>query len=136
LRHALVSLLLVLAVAGCGAAGELTESGLRKQAEAVQSTAAEGALLAGDVARDRTTEPFARIHSGELVGQAKSAGTSLRAVEAPTALQADRKRAVAVAADVQRALDRLHEAPTDQLLARRIERQLERDAQRAAELAG
>ena len=102
----------------------------------MQSAAAEGALLAGDVARRRTTEPFARVHSGVLVEQAKSAGKSLRVATAPARLEADRRRAAAVAADVETALDRLHAEPTDRALARRIERELRRDADRAGELAG
>jgi hypothetical protein len=128
--------LLLVAAAGCGASSTLTEDGLRKHAETVQSAAAEGALLAGDVARDRTTEPFARIHSGELADQATSAANSLAVATAPPGLDPDRRRAVATATRVSDALEQLHDRPTDERLARRVQRQLERDAETAGELAG
>jgi hypothetical protein len=127
---------LLIAVAGCGGSSALTESELHKEAETVQSTAAEGALLAGDVARDRSTAPFARIHSGELADQAKSAATALESATAPRTLDVDRKRAAVTALSVQRALERLADSPTDRAVARRVERELGRDARTAARLAG
>lgn len=107
----------------------LTAKSLQQQADAAKSAAAEGALLADEVARDRTTEPFARIHSGELAGQAKAAAESLTKAQAPAALEAERKEAAAAARSTFAALDRLHRAPDDQAVARRVETELRRLAQ-------
>jgi hypothetical protein len=64
---------LVLVAVGCGWSNTLTAKSLQQHADTAKSAAAEGALLADEIARDRTTEPFARIHSGELAKQARSA---------------------------------------------------------------
>jgi hypothetical protein len=125
----------VLAAAGCGSPATLTEHSLRKEAEKVQSSAAEGALLAADVARGRTTEPFARIHSGELAEQAKTAANVLRKARAP-GIEADRRRAAATAAQVEQSLEQLHSAPTDRGLARQLQHALVREAAAAGKLAG
>jgi hypothetical protein len=92
-------------------------------------------MLAAQVARGRTTEPFARIHSGELAKQAKSTGKVLREARAP-GVDADRKRAAAMAGKVEDALERLHAAPTDRGLARTLQRELENEAANAGKLAG
>jgi hypothetical protein len=106
-------LVLLLVAAGCGG------STVQKEVEAVDSVAAEGALLASDIARDRTTEPFARVHSGVLSEQADAAAKSLASRSAPPGA---RTRADAVAV----ALRRLHAHPTDRALAARLEQELER----------
>lgn len=92
---------------------------MQQDVEAVHSAAAEGALLASDIARDRTTEPFARVHSGVLSDQADTAARALAVESAPPGA---RVRAEHVA----RALRRLHARPTDRVLAARVERELER----------
>jgi len=125
----------VLTAAGCGGSATLTEHSLRKEAEKVQSSAAEGALLAADVARGRTTEPFARIHSGKLAEQAKRVANVLRTAKAP-GLEADRRRAADTAAEVEQSLEQLHSAPTDRVLAGRLQHALVREAAAAGKLAG
>jgi hypothetical protein len=117
---------LLLAIGGCGGSSTLTEKVLQKQDEMVHSAAAEGELLASDVARDRTTEPFARIHSGELAEQAKAVAKKVREAEAAPGLERERRQVLTRAARVERALDQLHAAPADQELARRVEAELGR----------
>jgi hypothetical protein len=68
---------LLVALSGCGGSSTLTAKTLRKQDDAVHSAAAEGELVATDVARDRTTGPFARIHSGDLAEQVKAVAEKL-----------------------------------------------------------
>ena len=85
----------------------------------MDSVAAEGALLASDIARDRTTEPFARIHSGVLSEQADAATKALAGESAPLGSRVRAER-------VARALRRLHADPTDRVLAARVERELQR----------
>ncbi|HKY12232.1 MAG TPA: hypothetical protein VJL85_02710 [Gaiellaceae bacterium] len=124
-RRPLLCLCLALAAAGCGGSTTLTEHGLSKEADTIQSTAAEGALLAGEVARGRTTEPFARVHSGELAEQAKSVAANLRRARAP-GLEPKRREALGRALRIEQALVRLHSAATDRRSAARIARELER----------
>jgi hypothetical protein len=117
---------LLLAIGGCGGSSTLTEKTLQKQDETVHSAAAEGELLASDVARDRTTEPFARVHSGDLADQAKAVAKKMRETEAPPGLERERRQVLVRATRVERALEQLHAAPTDQELARRVEAELGR----------
>jgi hypothetical protein len=121
-----LGLLTALLLTGCAGSGSLTAKQLQKEQEAVHSTAAEGALLAGQVAEDRTTEPFARVHSGKLAEQAKSAASSLEQASAPPRLEPARRRAARRASEVQSALEELHDAPDDPAVGRRVQRRLER----------
>jgi hypothetical protein len=120
-----VPLVCVVLAAGCGGSGGLTQEELQKEAETVQSAAAEGALLASDVARDRTTEPFARIHSGVLAEQVKPATQALTHDHATGGLEAQRKQAAGKAKAVFDALEELHASPGDRAVARRVLRELE-----------
>jgi hypothetical protein len=117
-------LLLVLLAAGCGGSSTLTAKSLKQQADTAKSAAAEGALLASDVARERTTEPFAQIHSEKLAEQAKSAANSLTSAKAPASLEQERRQAAAAARSTAAALEELHESPDDRAVARRVERRL------------
>ena len=56
-----------LGLAGCGGGSQtLDAEALKKQAEAIESLAAEGALLAADVSEGDTTRPFVRVHAEAL----------------------------------------------------------------------
>jgi hypothetical protein len=121
--------------AACGSPSTLSKHALGIQAEAVHSTAAEGAMLAAQVASGSTTKPFARIHAGKLAEQAKKTGEVLRHARAP-GLEADRRQAAAIAAKVQQALQDLRSAPADRGLARRVHDELVQDAAAAGKLAG
>jgi hypothetical protein len=120
-----VPLVCVVLAAGCGGSGALTQKQLQKEAERVQSAAAEGELLASDVARDHTTEPFARIHSGVLAEQAKGAAKTLMTSRASGELEARRRQAASQARAVVDALEELHASPGDRAVARRVLRELE-----------
>ena len=124
MRLAALALTVILA-AGCGGGGTLSEKALTKENETVQSAAAEGALLASDIARGRTTEPFARIHAEKLTEQAKKAAEALRSGKPAAGLDDERRRAVSDAEMVERALEELHAEPGNRELARRVGSQLE-----------
>ena len=68
-------IIVVALLAGCGS------STPAKQAEDLESLAAEGALLAHDVAEGETTGPFTRVHSRELAHAAKSLESSAKTPE-------------------------------------------------------
>jgi hypothetical protein len=118
-RHrALLLLLLVAITAGCG-----TPSSVPKQAEDVASIAAEGALLAGDVADGDSTSPYAETHARALLGKAETLTDAIANAEL---------RAVADA--VVRELERLAAAPGDAEAAARIEGRLDEAATRAEDI--
>jgi hypothetical protein len=125
MRLAVLALTVILA-AGCGGGGgTLSEKALTKENETVQSAAAEGALLASDVARGRTTERFARIHAEKLAEQARKAAEALRSGKPAAGLDDERRRAVSSAETVEHALDELHADPANRDLARRVESELQ-----------
>ena len=63
----------VLFGAGCGGGGPLGVKALSQESRSLQSLAAEGALLAQDVAAGRTTRVYARVHSSDLSTAASQA---------------------------------------------------------------
>ena len=114
------ALLAVLLIAGCGVPQQLS-----KQAEEVHSIAAEGALVAHDAGEGSTTATFTRVHSEalrKLLGKLEPAIDNLRLSR--------------TAEDVDRSLQQLADDPDDRTRARRLERDLERAAKAAGELAG
>jgi hypothetical protein len=67
-----------LGLAGCGSGSQTLDArALQKQAETVESLAAEGALLAGEIADGRTTGPFAQVHAAALTESAQKLVDSL-----------------------------------------------------------
>jgi hypothetical protein len=111
-RKALL-LIAALLLAGCGQPTEPS-----KQAEALGSMAAEGALLAHDAAGGSSTGPFTRVHSEAL-------RTKLDQLEP----YLEDSQLARLAADIGEALDGLPDQPG------RAERQLDAASDKAEELA-
>jgi hypothetical protein len=118
-RWRVLVIAVALAAAGCGA-----PSSVPKQAEDVASIAAEGSLLAGDVADRNSTSPFARTHARVLRSDAEELRKAIRQTEL-------RSVADAVIAE----LTRLASSPSDRAAGARVERALEQAAQRADQIA-
>jgi hypothetical protein len=116
---------LLVAVAGCGGSSTVSAEQLEKQRETVHSIAAEGALLAADVERGRSTRPFAKIHSADLSELADGAAKALAKPAGPS-LDAERRREEARAVAVSDALAQLHAHPDDTGVASAVRRKLER----------
>jgi hypothetical protein len=123
--------LVVLVLAGCGGGGALSRKDLQKQLEAVQSFAAEGALVADGAADERTTDIFVRVHTLYLGDGVKKVRKQVSAGHASGDLEEKRDAAIELASGVERQLERLHESPGDQDVARSVKAQLQRDAVRA-----
>ncbi len=125
----------VLASAGCGGGGTLSEKDLKLQAEAVQSFAAEGALVAKGVEQGRTTDTFVRVHTDYLAKAARKVETELGSKQASGRLDQQREDAARLALLVSLNLERLHRHPGDQDLAGELSSELEDNADAAEQLA-
>ena len=136
LRSGLLLTLFVLLLAGCGGGGSVSQTDVQKQFEAIQSLAAEGALVAGGAAQGRTSDVFVRVHTGYLDDAARKVATKLSSAQASGAVDRDRERAERLASRVADELERLSDDPGDRAGARRIQEQLERDAALAERRAG
>jgi hypothetical protein len=114
---------LVIAIA-LAAAGCAVPTSVPKQAEGIASIAAEGSLLAGDVADGDSTTPFARTHAHALRGKAEELRKAIR-----------QRQLNSVADRVVADLTSLAASPSDRAAAADIERRLEQAARRADEIA-
>ena len=126
---------MVLALAGCGG-GAIGPHAFEKDVESIQSLAAEGALVAAQVAHGDATETFVRVHTQYLKREASALERRLSGARVAASLVAKRRRAVRVAARVERDLERLHRHPGDRGLGARLSNDLELAAKQAEGLAG
>jgi hypothetical protein len=125
----------VLAMAGCGGGSTLSKKDLQKQAEAVQSFAAEGALVAQGAQEGRTTDTFVRVHTEYLTKAVKKVESELGSKKAGGSLDDKRARAMELASLVSDDLEQLHRDPGDRGLATRLRSELAKHAVTAEELA-
>jgi hypothetical protein len=119
MRRGALLIAVALAAAGCA-----VPSSVSKQAEDVASIAAEGSLLAGDVADGNSTSPFARTHAHVLRSDAEKLRKAIRQPKLRT-----------VADAVITELTRLAGSPSDRATGARVERALNRAAEQADEIA-
>jgi hypothetical protein len=132
-RSAALALGLTVLLAGCGSS-TLSAKSLQKSAEAVQSSAAEAALVADGVAQGRTTGPFVSVHAPELASAASKEATSLRSAKGPGDLKRKADEIAGVADRVAKLADEIDGA--SEADAKRLARELRREADKAKELAG
>ena len=127
--------LLLLLVPACGGSGELSAEQFKKQAESIQSFAAEGALLARDVADGKSTANFTRVHAGELAASAAKLEQTLTSAQPAPDVESELARAVELAERVAATLKELERSPGNAAAARRVQGELEVAAKQAEELA-
>jgi hypothetical protein len=127
--------LLVLPAAACGGGGTISTKAFQKQAESLQSFAAEGALVAEGTADGRTTETFVSVHTEYLSKAATKVETKLRSAQAAGELEEKRKSALRLAGRITDELGQLHRAPDDRRLAARLAAELRNEADAAEKLA-
>ena len=102
----------------------------------LESTAAEGALLADDVARDRTKATFARVHARELGETVEHEAEKLNDAEADQAdVAAAKTDAVDLADRIGSALGRIQTAPDSETDGRTAAEALSRLSEDAKKLA-
>jgi hypothetical protein len=119
-------------VAGCGLDHRLQ---VRVGIEQLTSIAAEGALMADDLVRGRTTTTFLRVHGNELSAQAQHEAEKLNDDFIPRGLEARAKVAIRLASEVGGAIDDLRTSPQDVDQARQDRAELRRWAAQANRLA-
>jgi hypothetical protein len=98
---------LALFAGACGSSGTLDAKALSHEADAVRSTAAEGALLARDSLAGKTTRIYTREHATDLADAASRTESMLAAATTEPALEPELQQLSQVAGQVTAALERL-----------------------------
>ena len=121
-------------VSGCG--GPMTPGELSRSIGTLESTAAEGSMLAGDVADDRTKATFARVHARDLGDVVVHEAEKLNDADANRANVASAKtKAIDLADKIDTALGQIQVAPNDESGARQAETQLDKLSKQAGDLS-
>src|SRR5712671_5417741 len=105
-----IALVSVVLLSGCN---ELDHEELSRDVGVIQSVAAEGALLADQVAGGRTISSFARVHAGELAATADQTAEGLSDAEVSASKRAAVNAAIALADDESGALGHIVVSPSD-----------------------
>ena len=124
---------MVVLLAGCG--GPMRPEELGRSVDSLASAAAEGGLLAHDVARDRTKATFARAHSRDLSETGTHEAENLSDADADGRVAVAKRRAVVLAGEISQALGMLQIEPRNHAVGLEAERTLTRLADRAGRLA-
>jgi hypothetical protein len=138
MRRRLVALavlgVMTAALAGCG--GPITPGELSRSIQTMESSAAEGALLADDVARDRTKATFVRVHARDLSDVVSHEAEKLNDAQADRAdVAAAKTRAVDLADRIDTALGQIQVAPGSERDGRKSAAALTRLSEDAKKLA-
>jgi hypothetical protein len=128
-----VVILAALAPAGCG--GPMQPEELSSSIDTLSSSAAEGELLAGDVAEDRTKATFARVHARDLSNVVDHEAEKLADATPQPRIAAEKSQAVDLADEISQALGQIQIRPSDERTGREAQRQLSRLAERATRLS-
>ena len=124
----------VVALAGCGSSSTLNAKSLQKSAEAVQSTAAEAALVADGVSDGRTTGAFVSVHAPELESAVEKEAKALRSAKASGDVRRKADELARVADRVAKLAGEVDGAHSAE--ARRLADELRREAARAKAIGG
>jgi hypothetical protein len=103
--------------------------------EQLSSIAAEGALMADDLARDRTKTTFVRVHGEELSSQAQHEAEKLNDDPVDPDLHGRIQKAIQLASNIGSAIDELRTSPQDRNQAGRDATKLRRLADEARKVA-
>ena len=113
------------ALAGCNG-GTVDKHALTNDAATLDSIACEGALLAHDVARGRSTKFFARVHADELRVESSNFADALSRRQTLPQIKRPVREKAKEAAKLASVLQRLHDHPTDQAVGAAVQRELVR----------
>jgi hypothetical protein len=127
------TLALAIVLLACG--GPMTPGELARSVDTLSSTSAEGALLARDVARDRTKATFARVRATELADVADHEAEKLADATPSEGIGARKAQAVQLAGDISQALSEISVHPGDEATARAAAEKLDGLAGRTEKLS-
>jgi hypothetical protein len=105
--------LLVCAAAALSACEPLGPDELQREVETVHSLAAEGSVLADEIAAQNTKRTFARVQARELSDAAEHSAERLTDAHPAEGLEGPTQRAISLAEDVSSAVGSLETAPDD-----------------------
>jgi hypothetical protein len=136
-RKVLLGALIAAAAAVCatGCGGPMEPQELARSIQTLESSAADGALTANGVARNRTKATFVRAHSRELGEVVNHEAEKLSDATAHGEVALRKSQAVDLASKISQSLSQLQVSPGDEAGARTAERQLRSQAKRASKLA-
>ena len=132
-RSTVLALLAAVVLAGCG--GDMQPDELKRSIGTLESSAAEGALLADHVARDRTKATFARAHARDLGEAVDHEAEKLRDASAEGQVAVRKAAAVDLAGRISEALGQIQTAPDSESEGRSAAGDLTRFGDRAGKLA-
>ena len=112
-----------LLLAGCNG-GTVDRHALTNDAATLDSIACEGALLAGDVARGRSTTYFAREQANVLRQQSSNLADALSKRKTVPSIERRVRAKARHAAVLAAVLERLHDHPSDHTVGAEVERRL------------
>jgi hypothetical protein len=114
----------------------MTPGELSRSIQTLESTAAEGSMLASDVADDRTKATFARVHARDLGDVVVHEAEKLNDADADQSdVAAAKTKAVDLADKIDTALGQIQVAPDDEPAARKAATELDDLSKRAGDLA-
>jgi hypothetical protein len=123
----------VLVAVGCG--GPMEPQELARSIQTLESSAAEGALVAQGVARNRTKATFVRAHARDLGETVDHEAEKLSDADANGEVALRKSEAVDLAGRISQALGKLQVSPGVESEGRSAERKLKSAAKRASELS-
>lgn len=112
----------------------MKQSELAGSLETIESSAAEGSLLASHAYTDKTKATFVRVRARELGEVLDHEAEKLSDAEAGADVAPDKDHAVEIAGDAGEQLGQLQEAPQDRAAARAISTRLRELADAASSL--
>ncbi len=115
----------------------MTPGELARSIQTLESSAAEGALLADQVARDRSKATFVRVHARELGEAVEHEAEKLNdaRAEAEGGVAPAKVRAIDLAERISAALGRIQIAPDSETEGRAAEKALSGLSEQAGQLA-
>jgi hypothetical protein len=128
------ALVVTVAAAGSGC-GRETNHDVRQSVEQISSIASEGALMADDLARDRTKITYVRVHGEELSSQAEHEAEKLNDAPTDPALRPRIKKAIGLAGEIGGGIDDLRTSPQDRQKAAQTVQDLKKWADEARKIA-
>jgi hypothetical protein len=125
---------LALGIGSSACGGPMRPEELKRSIDTLESSAAEGRLLARDVAEDRTKATFARAHARELADGVDHEGEKLTDATPRREIVAEKAAAVSLADDISQVLGKIQQSPQDESVGREAENQLDDLTRRAKQL--